>query len=167
MRRSGSSLPVSLSSYAVVGAAAFMGGATRLTLTATVMVMETTGSLQLIVPLMLTVFVAKVCLLIHCSCSLCLPVHCQGMPAQPLPLWPWYVYQITVFLARHVYQTTVCLAGLCLIPNHHLGGQGVSTQQPCLWSRSVYQTLDISCTPIRDCTRGFDSWRRSLRQPTD
>ena len=61
VQRSGSNLPVSLSSYAVVGAAAFMGGATRLTLTATVMVMETTGSLQLIVPLMLTVFVAKVC----------------------------------------------------------------------------------------------------------
>lgn len=60
VRYSGSTLPVSLSSYAVVGAAAFMGGATRLTLTATVMVMETTGSLQLIVPLMLTVFVAKV-----------------------------------------------------------------------------------------------------------
>ena len=57
---SGSTLPVSLSSYAVVGAAAYMGGAPRLTLTATVMVMETTGSLQLIVPLMLTVFVAKV-----------------------------------------------------------------------------------------------------------
>ena len=69
VRHSGSTLPVSLSSYAVVGAAAFMGGATRLTLTATVMVMETTGSLQLIVPLMLTVFVAKVrgppCLLAH------------------------------------------------------------------------------------------------------
>lgn len=60
VRLSGSTLPVSLSSYAVVGAAAYMGGATRLTLTATVMVMETTGSLQLIVPLMLTVFVAKV-----------------------------------------------------------------------------------------------------------
>ena len=43
-----------------VGAAAFMGGATRMTLTTTVMVMETTGALQLIVPLMLTVFVAKV-----------------------------------------------------------------------------------------------------------
>ena len=37
-----------------------MGGATRMTLTTTVMVMETTGALQLIVPLMLTVFVAKV-----------------------------------------------------------------------------------------------------------
>ena len=36
-----------------------MGGATRMTLTTTVMVMETTGALQLIVPLMLTVFVAK------------------------------------------------------------------------------------------------------------
>ena len=68
MRRSGSQLPVSLSSYAVVGAAAFMGGATRLTLTATVMVMETTGSLQLIVPLMLTVFVAKVGTHAHCHC---------------------------------------------------------------------------------------------------
>ena len=60
LRAAGSSIPVSLSSYSVVGAAAFMGGATRLTLTATVMVMETTGALQLIVPIMLTVFVAKV-----------------------------------------------------------------------------------------------------------
>ena len=60
LRAAGSSVPVSLSSYSVVGAAAFMGGATRLTLTATVMVMETTGALQLIVPIMLTVFVAKV-----------------------------------------------------------------------------------------------------------
>ena len=45
-----------------IGAAAFMGGATRMTLTTTVMVMETTGALQLIVPLMITVFVAKVLL---------------------------------------------------------------------------------------------------------
>eukprot|EP00891_Asterochloris_glomerata_P005649 jgi/Astpho2/5649/gw1.00079.232.1_t len=60
LRAAGSSVPVSLSSYSVVGAAAFMGGATRLTLTATVMVMETTGALQLIVPIMLTVFVAKI-----------------------------------------------------------------------------------------------------------
>lgn len=56
----GSGLPVSLTSYSVVGAAAYMGGATRMTLTTTVMVMETTGSLQLIVPIMMTVFVAKV-----------------------------------------------------------------------------------------------------------
>ncbi|CAK0770655.1 hypothetical protein CVIRNUC_003789 [Coccomyxa viridis] len=56
----GVSLPVSLTSYSVIGAAAFMGGATRMTLTTTVMVMETTGALQLIVPLMITVFVAKV-----------------------------------------------------------------------------------------------------------
>lgn len=33
----------SLAAYAVVGAASFMGGATRMTLTTTVMVMETTG----------------------------------------------------------------------------------------------------------------------------
>ena len=62
IQASGSKLPVSLTSYAVVGAAAYMGGATRMTLTTTVMVMETTGALQLIVPIMITVFVAKVCL---------------------------------------------------------------------------------------------------------
>lgn len=56
----GSELPVSLSAYSVVGAAAYMGGATRMTLTTTVMVMETTGTLQLIVPIMLAVFVSKV-----------------------------------------------------------------------------------------------------------
>ncbi|KAK9901698.1 hypothetical protein WJX75_008976 [Coccomyxa subellipsoidea] len=56
----GVSLPVSLTSYSVIGAAAFMAGATRMTLTTTVMVMETTGAMQLIVPLMITVFVAKV-----------------------------------------------------------------------------------------------------------
>lgn len=59
-RACGSKLPVSLTAYSVVGAAAYMGGATRMTLTTTVMVMETTGALQLIVPIMLTVFVAKV-----------------------------------------------------------------------------------------------------------
>jgi chloride channel 7 len=52
--------PISLPTYAVIGAAAFLGGATRMTLTTTVMVMETTGALQLIVPLMITVFFSKV-----------------------------------------------------------------------------------------------------------
>ena len=60
LRASGSTLPISMPAYAVVGAAGFMGGATRMTLTATVMVMETTGALQLIVPLIATVFCAKV-----------------------------------------------------------------------------------------------------------
>ena len=59
IRRLGYQLRLSLTSYAVVGAAAYMGGATRMTLTTTVMVMETTGSLQLIVPIIITVFVAK------------------------------------------------------------------------------------------------------------
>ena len=59
LRAAGSTLPVSMPAYAVVGAASFMGGATRLTLTTTVMVMETTGALQLIVPLILAVFCAK------------------------------------------------------------------------------------------------------------
>ncbi|KAI7845409.1 hypothetical protein COHA_001114 [Chlorella ohadii] len=55
----GSKLRVSLAAYSVIGAAAFLGGSTRMTMTTTVMVMETTGALQLIVPLMLTVFFAK------------------------------------------------------------------------------------------------------------
>ena len=50
---------ISLTSYSIIGAAAFLGGSTRMTLTTTVMVMETTGALQLIVPIMLTVFFAK------------------------------------------------------------------------------------------------------------
>lgn len=52
--------PISLPTYAVIGAAAFLGGATRMTLTTAVMVMETTGALQLIVPLMITVFFSKI-----------------------------------------------------------------------------------------------------------
>ena len=52
-------LPVDLHTYAVLGAAASLGGATRMTISITVLVMETTGSLQLIIPLMLTVFFAK------------------------------------------------------------------------------------------------------------
>ena len=43
----------------VVGAAAMLGGVTRMTISITVLTMEGTGALQLIVPLMLAVFVAK------------------------------------------------------------------------------------------------------------
>ena len=53
-------LPAPAPSLAPAGAAAFLGGSTRMTMTTTVMVMETSGALQLIVPLMLTVFFAKV-----------------------------------------------------------------------------------------------------------
>eukprot|EP01025_Chloroclados_australasicus_P012437 TRINITY_DN1572_c0_g1_i2.p1 TRINITY_DN1572_c0_g1~~TRINITY_DN1572_c0_g1_i2.p1 ORF type:complete len:958 (-),score=133.08 TRINITY_DN1572_c0_g1_i2:534-3407(-) len=55
----GSDIQISLSSYAIIGAAASLGGATRMTLSITVLIMETTGSLELIVPIMITVFVAK------------------------------------------------------------------------------------------------------------
>lgn len=71
----GRPLPVSLTSYAVVGAAAYMGGATRMTLTTTVMVMETTGALQLIVPIIMTVFVAKVLCLSAVSCDVLCCAH--------------------------------------------------------------------------------------------
>jgi chloride channel 7 len=47
-----------LHTYAIIGAAASLGGATRMTISITVLVMETTGALQLIVPLMITIFCA-------------------------------------------------------------------------------------------------------------
>ena len=43
-----------------MGAAAQLGGVTRMTLSITVLVMEGTGALQLVVPMMLAVFVAKI-----------------------------------------------------------------------------------------------------------
>ena len=42
-----------------VGAAAMLGGMTRMTLSITVLVMEGTGALQMIVPIMLAVFISK------------------------------------------------------------------------------------------------------------
>ena len=51
---------VHLPVYAVIGAAASLGGATRMTLSITVLVVETTGAVQLTVPIMLAIFVAKV-----------------------------------------------------------------------------------------------------------
>eukprot|EP01026_Neomeris_dumetosa_P025059 TRINITY_DN2065_c0_g1_i3.p1 TRINITY_DN2065_c0_g1~~TRINITY_DN2065_c0_g1_i3.p1 ORF type:complete len:395 (+),score=57.32 TRINITY_DN2065_c0_g1_i3:130-1314(+) len=51
---------ISVPSYAIMGAAASLGGATRMTLSITVLVMETTGALQLITPIMITVFFAKI-----------------------------------------------------------------------------------------------------------
>ena len=50
---------IDLETYAVIGAASTLGGATRMTISITVLVMETTGALQLIVPIMLSIFCAK------------------------------------------------------------------------------------------------------------
>lgn len=55
----GSDVTINLHAYAIIGAAANLGGATRMTISITVLVMETTGSMQLIIPLMLTIFTAK------------------------------------------------------------------------------------------------------------
>ncbi|CEF99187.1 Chloride channel, voltage gated [Ostreococcus tauri] len=55
----GSEVRINLHAYAIIGAAANLGGATRMTISITVLVMETTGSMQLIIPLMLTIFTAK------------------------------------------------------------------------------------------------------------
>ncbi len=53
------SIQIDLHTYAVLGAAASLGGATRMTISITVLVMETTGSMQLVIPLMLVIFFAK------------------------------------------------------------------------------------------------------------
>ena len=58
-RTRGSDVAINLHAYAIIGAAANLGGATRMTISITVLVMETTGSMQLIIPLMLTIFAAK------------------------------------------------------------------------------------------------------------
>ncbi|GMH42780.1 hypothetical protein BSKO_10699 [Bryopsis sp. KO-2023] len=50
---------ISLPCYAIIGSAASLGGATRMTISICVLVMETTGSLQLIVPIMVAVMCAK------------------------------------------------------------------------------------------------------------
>ena len=98
-----------------VGAAAFMGGSTRMTLTTTVMVMETTGALQLIVPLMLTVFVAK---------------------ARPLSLSPWSdLCSSNVLLLYHLschQGSFTCYLNLVV---KSAGGDRVAchfTPQPCV-----------------------------------
>merc|ERR1712091_151906 len=52
-------VPVHLPVYAVIGAAASLGGATRMTLSITVLIVETTGAVQLTVPIMLAIFAAK------------------------------------------------------------------------------------------------------------
>ncbi|KAL3138646.1 hypothetical protein ABBQ32_006406 [Trebouxia sp. C0010 RCD-2024] len=56
----GPHVAISLPAYAAVGAAAQLGGVTRMTLSITVLVMEGTGALQLVVPMMLAVFMAKI-----------------------------------------------------------------------------------------------------------
>ena len=55
----GVSAIIDLETYAVIGAASTLGGATRMTISITVLVMETTGALQLVVPIMLAIFFAK------------------------------------------------------------------------------------------------------------
>lgn len=50
---------VSLGSYAIVGAAASLGGATRMTISIVILVMETSGALELLVPIMMAAWVAK------------------------------------------------------------------------------------------------------------
>ena len=55
----GSDIGVDLHAYAIVGAAAMLGGATRMTISITLLVTETTGALQMLVPLMVTIAVSK------------------------------------------------------------------------------------------------------------
>ena len=53
-------ITINMHTYSILGAAASLGGATRMTLSIAVLVMETTGAMQLIVPIMLVIFVSKI-----------------------------------------------------------------------------------------------------------
>lgn len=59
VRSAGSTLDVSLSTYAVIGAASSLGGATRMTISITVLVAETTGAFGILAPIMVAVFFSK------------------------------------------------------------------------------------------------------------
>ena len=59
VQSAGSNLNVSLSSYAVIGAASSLGGATRMTISITVLVAETTGAFGILAPIMVAVFFSK------------------------------------------------------------------------------------------------------------
>jgi chloride channel 7 len=50
---------ISYSTYAVIGAACFQSAASRMTLSIAVLVLETTGALELTIPLMIAIFFAK------------------------------------------------------------------------------------------------------------
>ncbi|QDZ22769.1 chloride channel protein [Chloropicon primus] len=53
-------ITINMHTYSILGAAASLGGATRMTLSIAVLVMETTGAMQLIVPIMLVIFISKI-----------------------------------------------------------------------------------------------------------
>ena len=65
----GTGLAVSLPAYTVVGAASMLGGVTRMTFSITVLAMEGAGALQIIVPLMLAIFMAKARRLFGVGCD--------------------------------------------------------------------------------------------------
>eukprot|EP00669_Euglena_mutabilis_P007831 TRINITY_DN3028_c0_g1_i2.p1 TRINITY_DN3028_c0_g1~~TRINITY_DN3028_c0_g1_i2.p1 ORF type:complete len:985 (-),score=333.70 TRINITY_DN3028_c0_g1_i2:137-2827(-) len=53
------SVPISFHAYAVIGSAAFLGGTTRMIVSVTVLVAETTGAAGLMIPIMVANFCAK------------------------------------------------------------------------------------------------------------
>ena len=55
----GAAARVSYSTYAVIGAASLQSGASRMTMSIAVLVLETCGALELTIPLMITIFFAK------------------------------------------------------------------------------------------------------------
>ena len=50
---------IAFPTYAVIGAGASLGGATRMTVSITILITETTGAGQLVIPLMITIFLSK------------------------------------------------------------------------------------------------------------
>ena len=67
--------------YKVVGAASMLGGVTRMMLSITVLAMEGSGSLQMIVPLMVAVTVAKIV-----GDSLTLPIYDMQIKIRGAPV---------------------------------------------------------------------------------
>eukprot|EP00670_Eutreptiella_braarudii_P001902 CAMPEP_0174301656 /NCGR_PEP_ID=MMETSP0809-20121228/59169_1 /TAXON_ID=73025 ORGANISM="Eutreptiella gymnastica-like, Strain CCMP1594" /NCGR_SAMPLE_ID=MMETSP0809 /ASSEMBLY_ACC=CAM_ASM_000658 /LENGTH=1016 /DNA_ID=CAMNT_0015407439 /DNA_START=40 /DNA_END=3090 /DNA_ORIENTATION=+ len=55
----GDSVVIAFPTYAVIGAGASLGGATRMTVSITILITETTGAGQLVIPLMITIFLSK------------------------------------------------------------------------------------------------------------
>jgi len=77
---SGSDIGVDLHAYAIVGAAAMLGGATRMTISIMLLVTETTGALQMLVPLMVTIYTSKVVADVFGKGIYDAHIHMRGIP---------------------------------------------------------------------------------------
>ncbi|OQS06337.1 channel voltage activated chloride channel [Thraustotheca clavata] len=80
----GAANPVNLSTYSLVGAAALLGGVTRMTISLTVIILEATGDLQYALPLMMTLMSAR-----WVGNSLCLGLYDLHIHSRGIPFLDW------------------------------------------------------------------------------